>query len=154
MNQMHRISERGPRLSAETLHASTVALDGRAVLISGPSGSGKSDLALRLLDRGFSLVSDDQTIVKRDGDRLVATAPPTIAGKLEIRGIGIVEVERVSDVAVALIVELRNDIQRLPDDSRERLILGVSLPLISIDALTASAPSKVAIALDRLGIQF
>ena len=152
MNQMKPVT--GPRLSAETLHASTVALDGRAVLISGPSGSGKSDLALRLLDRGFSLVSDDQTIVKRDGDRLVATAPPTIAGKLEIRGIGIVEVERVSDVAVALIVELRNDIQRLPDDSRERLILGVSLPLISIDALTASAPSKVAIALDRLGIQF
>jgi serine kinase of HPr protein (carbohydrate metabolism regulator) len=152
MNQMKPVT--GPRLSAETLHASTVALDGRAVLISGPSGSGKSDLALRLLDRGFSRVSDDQTIVKRDGDRLVATAPPTIAGKLEIRGIGIVEVERVSDVAVALIVELRNDIQRLPDDSRERLILGVSLPLISIDALTASAPSKVAIALDRLGIQF
>jgi serine kinase of HPr protein (carbohydrate metabolism regulator) len=152
MNQMKPVT--GPRLSAETLHASTVALDGRAVLISGPSGSGKSDLALRLLDRGFSLVSDDQTIVKRDGDRLVATAPPTIAGKLEIRGIGIVEVDRVSDVAVALIVELRNDIQRLPDDSRERLILGVSLPLISIDALTASAPSKVAIALDRLGIQF
>ena len=53
------------RLSSETLHASTVALDGRAVLISGPSGSGKSDLALRLLDRGFTLVSDDQTIVRR-----------------------------------------------------------------------------------------
>ena len=70
----------GPRISAETLHASTVALDGRAVVISGPSGSGKSDLALRLLDRGFVLVSDDQTIVKKDGDRLLATAPPTIAG--------------------------------------------------------------------------
>ncbi len=61
------------------------------MLITGPSGSGKSDLALRLLDRGFTLVSDDQTIVKRDGNRLLASAPPTIAGKLEIRGIGIVE---------------------------------------------------------------
>jgi serine kinase of HPr protein (carbohydrate metabolism regulator) len=144
----------GPRISAETVHASTVALDGRAVLISGPSGSGKSDLALRLLDRGFHLVSDDQTLVRRDGDRLIATAPANIAGKLEIRGIGIVEVERLSDMPVALIVELTSDIQRLPDDSRERPILGVRLPLISIDAMTASAPSKVALALDRMGLKF
>jgi serine kinase of HPr protein (carbohydrate metabolism regulator) len=144
----------GPRLSAETLHASTVASGGRAVLITGPSGSGKSDLALRMLDRGFALVSDDQTIVKRDGDRLVATAPPTIAGKLEVRGIGIVEMERTNDVPVALLIELTSDIQRLPDDSRERVILGVKLPLVSIDAMTASAPSKVALALDRMGLKF
>ena len=151
MNQAAPIG--GPRLSAETVHASTVATEGRAVLITGPSGAGKSDLALRLLDRGFTLVSDDQTIVKRDGGRLLATAPSTIAGKLEIRGIGIVEMERVDDVPVALIVELTSDIQRLPDDSRERPILGVSVPLITIDAMTASAPSKVAIALDRMGLK-
>ena len=144
----------GPRLSAETIHASTVALDGRAVLITGPSGSGKSDLALRLLDRGFTLVSDDQTIVRRDGERLLASAPPQIAGKLEIRGIGIVEMERASDVPVALLVELTSDIQRLPDDSRERPILGARLPLISIDAMTASAASKVGLALDRMGLKF
>ena len=144
----------GPRLSAETLHASTVAIDGRAVLITGPSGSGKSDLVLRLLDRGFALVSDDQTIVRREGDHLVATAPPNIAGKLEVRGIGIVEIDRLSDAPVALIVELTSDIQRLPDDSRERPILGVRLPLVSIDAMTASAPSKVALALDRMGLKF
>lgn len=152
MNPM--TSSRGPRLSAETLHASTVARDGRAVLISGPSGSGKSDLALRLLDRGFGLVSDDQTIVQKDGARLLATAPPTIAGKLEVRGIGIVEMERTENAPVALIVELTSEIQRLPDDSRERLILGISVPLISIDATAASAPSKVALALDRIGLKF
>ena len=144
----------GPRLSAETLHASTVASEGRAVLITGPSGSGKSDLALRLIDRGFALVSDDQTIVKRDDERLVATAPPTIAGKLEVRGIGIVEMERREDVPVALLIELTSDIQRLPDDSRERPILGINVPLVSIDAMTASAPSKVALALDRMGLKF
>jgi serine kinase of HPr protein (carbohydrate metabolism regulator) len=144
----------GPRLSAETVHASTVASDGRAVLITGPSGAGKSDLALRLLDRGFTLVSDDRTIVRKDGNRLVASAPPNIAGKLEIRGIGIVEIETVTDVPVALLVELTSDIQRLPDDSRERPILGVNLPLISIDAMTASAASKVALALDRMGLRF
>ena len=145
---------RGPRLSAETLHASTVAKDCRAVLITGPSGSGKSDLTLRLLDRGFTLVSDDRTIVRKEGERLLASAPPTIAGKLEVRGIGIVEVERVDNVPVALLVELTSDIQRLPDDSPERPVLGVRLPLINIDAMTASAPSKVALALDRMGLKF
>jgi serine kinase of HPr protein (carbohydrate metabolism regulator) len=152
MNQLN--PARGPRLSAETVHASTVASDGRAVLITGPSGSGKSDLALRLLDRGFTLVSDDQTIVKRNEDRLLASAPPNIAGKLEIRGIGIVEMERTDNVPVALIVELTGDLQRLPDDNNERPILGVSLPIVTIDAMTASAPSKVALALDRMGLKF
>jgi serine kinase of HPr protein (carbohydrate metabolism regulator) len=152
MNQMN--PERGPRLSAETVHGSTVARDGRAVLITGPSGSGKSDLALRLLDRGFTLVSDDQTVVKKDGNRLVASAPATIAGKLEIRGMGIIEMDRIDAVPVALIVELTGDIQRLPDDSRERPILGVSLPLITIDAMTASASAKVSLALDRMGLKF
>jgi len=142
------------RLSSETIHASTVSLDGRAVLITGPSGSGKSDLTLRLLDRGFVLVSDDQTIVKKTGTRLTASAPPTIRGKLEIRGVGIVTMEQVDDQPVALVVELTSEIQRLPDDSRERPVLGVPVPLISVDATTASAASKVALALDRLGLKF
>ncbi|MEO6198818.1 MAG: aldolase [Sphingomicrobium sp.] len=143
-----------PRLSAETVHASTVAIEGRAVLITGPSGAGKSDLSLRLLDRGFTLVSDDQTVVQIDGDRLIACPPAAIAGKLEIRGIGIVEMEHDSNLPVALLVELTSDIQRLPDDARERPVLGVMLPLISIDAMAASAPSKVALALDRMGLKF
>ena len=143
----------GSRLSSENLHASTVASEGRAVLIAGPSGSGKSDLALRLLDRGFTLVSDDRTIVRREGEKLIASSPETIRGKLEVRGVGIVDVESVTDVPIALVVELTIDIERLPDDSRERLILGAGIPLINVDARTASAPSKVVIALDRLGLK-
>ncbi len=140
-------------LSGESIHATTVAIDSRAVLITGPSGSGKSDLALRLLDRGFILVSDDQTLVRREGDRLLASPPLQIAGKLEVRGIGIVEMETASDIPVALLVELTSDIPRLPDDSRELSILGICVPLVTIDAMTASAPSKVALALDRFGLK-
>jgi serine kinase of HPr protein (carbohydrate metabolism regulator) len=151
---MTPVSAPGQRISGETLHASTVASEGRAVIISGPSGSGKSDLALRLLDRGFMLVSDDRTLVRKDGDRLIASAPPNIAGKLEIRGIGIVDMDVLSDVPVALLVELTSEIQRLPDENRERPVLGVRVPLISIDAMSASAPSKVALALDRMGLRF
>ena len=127
------------RLSSETLHASTVAIEGRAVLISGSSGAGKSDLALQLIDRGFTLVADDQTIVQKRGTRLYASAPATIRGKLEIRGLGIVTMPVVEDVPVALVVELANEIQRMPDDSRERVICGSPerpLPL----SITGSLP--------------
>jgi serine kinase of HPr protein (carbohydrate metabolism regulator) len=144
----------GPRLSTENLHASCVAIDGRSVVICGPSGSGKSDLALRLIDRGFTLVSDDRTILRKEDGKLLAAAPDTIRGKLEVRGIGIVDMPEVQDVAVALVVELTSDIERLPDDNRERLILGSGIPLIDVDAKTASAPSKVILALDRLGLKF
>jgi len=144
----------GPRLSSETVHASTVALEGRAVLITGLSGSGKSDLALRLLDRGFVLVSDDRTIVRRDGTRLIASAPPNIAGKLEIRGIGIVDMNHVEDIPVSLLVELSGDIQRMPDENRRRPVLSIDLPLVHIDAAAASAASKVSLALERMGLTF
>lgn len=99
-----------PRLSSETIHASCVSIDDHAVLITGPSGSGKSDLSLRLLDRGFALVSDDQTILKRVGTHVVAAAPTTIRGKLEIRGLGILNVDVVDDIPVALAVEDRKSV--------------------------------------------
>ena len=67
---------------------------------------------------------------------------------------GIVEMETVANVPLALVVELTSDIKRMPDDSQERLILGAGIPLINVDALTASAPSKVALALERLGLKF
>jgi serine kinase of HPr protein (carbohydrate metabolism regulator) len=132
---------------------STVAIEGRAVLITGLSGSGKSDLALQLIDRGFTLVSDDQTVVQKRGARLHASAPATIRGKLEIRGLGIVSMPVVEDVPVALVVELASDIERFPSDTRERNICGLAVPLISVDARTASAPSKVSLALDRFGLK-
>ena len=142
-----------PLLSSETMHASTVALGGRAVLITGPSGSGKSDLALRLLDRGFNLVSDDQTMIRLDGEKLIASPPPNIAGKLEVRGIGIVEIDHVGEVPIALVVALTSEVLRMPDDGRTELILGVPVPLVAIDPVPPSAASKVALALDRMGLK-
>lgn len=143
----------GPRLSSENLHASCVAANGRAILITGRSGSGKSDLALRLIDRGFALISDDRTILRKQDGKLIATAPEMIRGKIEVRGLGIVEMDAVPSAPVALVVELTTDIERLPDDDRERQILGISVPLVSVDAMTTSAALKVALALDRLGLR-
>jgi serine kinase of HPr protein (carbohydrate metabolism regulator) len=143
----------GPQLSTENLHASCVTAGGLAVLITGRSGSGKSDLALRLIDRGFVLVSDDRTIVRKQDGKLIATAPETIKGKIEVRGLGIVEMETVPSAPVALVVDLTTDFERLPDDDRERQILGIAVPLVSVDAMTASAALKVALALDRLGLK-
>ena len=140
-----------PRLSSEMVHATTVAKDGRAVVIAGRSGSGKSDLALRLIDRGFVLVSDDQTLVQKSGDRLIASAAPTIEGKLEVRGVGIIEVDNAATAAVSLWVDLSSEIKRLPDEEKW-VILGIGIPAIGLDAFTASAPLKVELALDRLGL--
>lgn len=141
-----------PDTANGTIHATTVCRDRRGVMILGTSGAGKSDLALRLIDRGFTLVSDDQTYVELLGDRLVASAPLTIAGKLEVRGIGIVELAFERDVPVALVVELNTEVERLPERHAMRTIFGAQVPLIMLDARAASAPAKVALALDRVGI--
>ncbi len=142
-----------PSLSSETLHASCIVKAGRAVLISGRSGSGKSDLALRLIDRGASLVSDDYTIVRRVNGRLLASAPANIAGKIEVRGIGIVEIETETDVPVCLAVDLNRDVQRMPDPAEQFVVAGVRLPVIGLNGLEASAPVKVEVALAQLGLK-
>lgn len=138
-------------LSSETLHATSVAIDGRAVLLCGPSGSGKSDLALRLIDRGAVLVSDDYTLVKRIDGRLLATAPGTIAGKMEVRGIGIVAMPSLAEAPVALLVDLSDRVERMPDAAR-RWVAGMEVPLVTLAPLEASAPVKVELALRRLDL--
>lgn len=137
-------------LSSETLHASCVAIDGRAVLIEGTSGAGKSDLALRLIDRGATLVSDDYTHVQRDGASLIVSPPPNIAGKIEVRGIGIVEMPYAAQAPVALLVAVGEPVARMPEPDTARVVLGVEIPFIALDALHASAPLKVEFALASL----
>lgn len=139
-------------LSSEMLHASTVEIGGRAVLIEGRSGSGKSDLALRLIDRGARLVSDDYTLVKREKGGLLATAAPNIAGKIEVRGLGIIELGNVEDVPVGLVVTLGEDVERIPAADVTRKIAGVAVPVVTLKGLEASAPVKVELALRQIGM--
>jgi serine kinase of HPr protein (carbohydrate metabolism regulator) len=137
-------------VSSETLHASCVAIDGHAVLIEGRSGAGKSDLALRLVDRGAKLVSDDYTVLVRERDRLLAQPPATIAGKIEVRGIGIVEMPHAERAPVALVVCLADEIDRMPEEGNMRTIAGIAVPSIALNGHEASAPIKVGLALARL----
>lgn len=133
---------------AENLHATTVALGDHGVAILGPPGAGKSDLALRLIDRGAVLVSDDQTLLEvRDG-QVIAAPPDSIAGKLEVRGIGIVDLPFRAGVPLRLLVELRpqQEIERLPADER-RVLCGVPLRLVALDPNFVSAPEKLQLAL-------
>ena len=137
-------------ISSETLHASCVAIDGCAVLIEGRPGSGKSDLALRLIDRGAKLVSDDYTVLVRERDRLFAQPPATIAGKIEVRGLGIIELPHEKRAPVALVICLADKIERMPDEREPRRIAGVTLPEIALNGHEPSAPIKVALALARV----
>ena len=131
---------------SETIHACCVAIGGRGVLIAGPSGSGKSDLVVRLLDRGAVLVSDDYTVVGGRDGWLLASPPPNIAGKIEIRGVGIVQRPFAADIPVALLVDAGSPPERMPEVGN-RLIDGVAVPSVALAALEASAPIKVEAAL-------
>jgi serine kinase of HPr protein (carbohydrate metabolism regulator) len=142
-----------PSISSETLHASCVAKDGCAILIAGRSGSGKSDLALRLIDRGAKLVSDDYTLVRRMHGQLLATAPATIAGKIEVRGLGVMELENATDVPICLYVDLDREVERLPELIDTIVVAGIKLPVVALEALETSAPLKVELALARFGLK-
>jgi serine kinase of HPr protein (carbohydrate metabolism regulator) len=135
----------------ELIHASCVAIGGRAVLLAGRPGAGKSDLALRLIDRGAALVSDDYTELRRSGGRLLARAPETIAGKIELRGVGIVELAPAADVPVCLHADLDRTPDRLPEAGFARLA-GEDIPSVAVAGLEASAPLKLEQALLRFGL--
>jgi len=130
------------------IHATAVAIDGGGVLLTGPSGSGKSDLALRLIDGGATLIADDRCdLAVRDG-RLRASPPAALAGMLEVRGVGIVVLAHETSGAIDLVCEMTDaaNVPRLPAAERTELE-GVDLPLWRIHPFEASAPAKVRTAL-------
>jgi HPr kinase/phosphorylase len=123
------------------IHGSCVARDGAGVLIVGASGAGKSDLTLRLLGRGFTLVADDQVDIA-DGR---ARAPDALAGLLEVRGIGVVRLPYTSDIKLNVVIALTDQPERLPMPERHPQL---DLPVVHLQAAGASAPDRVALALD------
>jgi HPr kinase/phosphorylase len=145
---------------AELIHGTCVALGQRAALLRGPSGSGKSDLALRFLflaRRGPAafdppaLVADDQVSIRRDGDRVLASAPGSIQGQLEVRGVGIVGVKPATEVELVLVVDLVDAglVERLPPTGLTARLGGADLPLVRLTPFEASAPIKLALELAR-----
>lgn len=124
-------------LSADTfLHATSVAVDGQAVLIIGQSGAGKSALALTLMAYGAQLVADDQVALDLESGRVVARAPAAIAGLIEARGVGVLHAEHIDKAPLALVVDLDIvELDRVPMP-RQITILGCELPLLHrVDAL-------------------
>lgn len=130
-----------------TVHATCVDIDGLGVLLRGPSGSGKSDLALRLIDAGAQLVSDDYTVLEVRGDRLIGTAPQSIKGMLEVRGVGILPMPVKARSVIAMVADLVTDgeIERLPDPDAA-VIDGVVVPRIQVSPFEISAAAKVRLA--------
>lgn len=113
----------------QVLHASCVAFEGRAVLILGASGSGKSSLALQLMGYGATLVADDRTELVRDGDQLIARAPAAIAGLIEARGLGILRADACEKATVCAIVTMDEiETERLPP-KRCMDMLSVAVPV-------------------------
>lgn len=134
-----------------TIHATTVAIGTRGVLILGESGAGKSDLALRLIDRGAVLVADDRTVLRVEGERLIATPPPTIAGLIEVRGIGIVPMPHVGAARVVLAVDLSATVPRMPEPAFCSFA-DVRIPLLALDPFAASAVLKIELAMRVLAL--
>ena len=131
--------------------ATCVAINGRAVLIEGPPGSGKSSLALTLIDRGAVLVGDDGVTLEPRGGRLYASPPPNIAGLLEVRNLGLLEFPTVGDVPVALVVQLDPAAERFIEAAERVELGGVALPMVRLWPGGEVLALKVELALARFG---
>jgi HPr kinase/phosphorylase len=141
---------------SQRVHATTISLNGTAVMLRGGSGSGKSDLALQILETSgtgltgqiitTALVADDQTVLLRQDQVILASAPDSIKDLLEVRGQGVLDVKAVQNVPLVLVVDLKPfaRIERLPQpEDLQTHILGLSVPLISIDPTTPSAAARL-----------
>jgi len=136
------------------MHASVVSIDGKAVLLRGPPGSGKSDLSLRLMDGGAELISDDYVDLHEKNGVLIAEGPKTILGMMEVRGLGLVTMPYIDHGIVFLACDLMpaERIERMPDKAEYLQVEGLEVPLMQLDAMAASAPARIKLALKRMDV--
>ena len=129
------------------VHATAVAIEGDAILIRGPPGAGKSDLALRLIEGGARLLADDQTLLRRAGNHVLVRAPAAIASLIEVRGVGVVHVDSLEEAPLALVVDLvpSAQVERIPDN-RFEVVLGLTIPLMALAPFEVSAAAKLRLA--------
>jgi HPr kinase/phosphorylase len=132
------------------IHATAVSIKDQGVILCGPSGSGKSDLALRLIDRGAILISDDQVRIDTANGMPLLCQAPNIAGKIEVRGVGIINMPVLDAIPLLMVVALDRDVERLPDGWPVETINGYHIPLLPLAPYAASAPIKVELALASL----
>ena len=137
-------------MNLKRIHSTSVVIDDNGVLILGDSGSGKSDLALRLIDNGATLISDDVSICRKNSNNIYLYCPPEIKGLLEVREIGIITVPFVEKIKLRLVVNLKsNNNERFPKDSCFR-ILGIKIPIINIEGKNSSAVAKIKVKLNEI----
>ncbi len=127
----------------DLVHGSAVAIHGSGVLLLGPSGSGKSDLALRLIDRGAKLICDDVVHIENNNSLPQLACAPNIAGKIEVRGIGICPIDFVDSAPLRLIIILTQDVDRMPPEHQRMTLAGYSVPMFKLPAFQPSSAIKL-----------
>lgn len=131
----------------KTIHGTSVLISGAGVLLCGKSGAGKSDLALRLIDQGAVLIADDRVEVRVDQGKVTASAPASLAGLLEVRGVGLMRVPFASEGELHLVVDMvaPEAVERLPE-AQWTSVAGTRLPRLALAPFEASAPAKLRLA--------
>ena len=129
------------------IHATAIAMEGDAILLRGPPGAGKSDLALRLIENGARLIADDQALLRRADNHVLVRAPAAVAGLIEVRGIGILRIDFLDEAPLGLVVDLvaPTEVERIPDD-RFEVVLGLPIRMIALAPFEASAVAKLRLA--------
>ena len=139
------------KIPSEKVHGTCVEVEGLGVLFRGPAGSGKSDLALRLIDGGARLIADDYTELSPENATLMARAPDTIRYLLEVRGVGVLKIGGALQAELGVVIDLvtAEQVERRPEDESIEL-LGIRVPLFRLAPLEASSPAKVRLVVRRV----
>ncbi|KMS59571.1 HPr kinase [Novosphingobium barchaimii LL02] len=146
------MSRPAPATAPAQRQSTCIAIAGRAVLIEGPPGSGKSSLALALIDRGAELIGDDSVLFKADGRRLIAMPHPHTRGLMEVRNLGVLPFPCIDDVPVALVLRLDSAAPRYIETPERFTIAGIELPLVRLWPEGGSLALKAELALGRYGL--